>query len=111
MLVRAQACSAQCYDAHEEQKAEALENVQFDQSGVGRIDVIPVNNNTGILQGFWKDSKVYLDRLQNMADAVPGAALDPSEREAHFKHREVDGEIVWPLRRLATFHGMLTADV
>ena len=70
---------------------------------LGRRGPLTPFSEVGVVQGNWKNSGEYLQRVK--------AEADTEAFEQHVQARTVKGEEVWPLQRPATFFDMLMVDL
>ena len=67
------------------------------------VDVLTPYSEVGVVQGNWKDSKAYVDRVKGEADTTAF--------ERHVQSRTVRADEVWPLQRPASYFDMLLTDL
>ena len=99
-------CSEDCFNAWQESKNEdtdAKEVMELVYKPLTTVDVVTPFSDVGVIQGNWKSSREYLDRVRTEADT--------EAFESHVQSRTVKGEEVWPLQRPTSFFDMLMVDL
>ena len=99
-------CSAVCFQAWQDTQkdtadADKIKDLTF--KPLTTVDVLTPSADVGVVQGSWKDAKVYINRVKSN--------VDTASLEAHVLSRTVKGDEIWPIQRPTSHFDMLHQDV